>query len=116
MMMQLQREGAKRWKQGNLQRKGTVYFPMRSLVAVLGEAISIPAMLVLYGVVGVKVGRKVWGPITHVQLLRRDEATVVLVEVLEGVVHDLLAVQLAQVDRGCDELLVVDQLVAVDVD
>ena len=50
------------------------------------------------------------------QLLRRDEAAVVLVEVLEGVVHDLLAVQLAQVDRGRDELLVVDQLVAVDVD
>ena len=92
---------------------------MCSPIALLGEAISIPTIKQVpypHGVEGVRVGWTVWGPITHVQLLRRDEAAVVLVKVLEGVMHDLLAVQLAQVDRGRDELLVVDQLVAVDVD
>jgi hypothetical protein len=50
------------------------------------------------------------------QLFGRDEPAVVGVEVLEGIYHDLLLVQLVQVDGGGDELLVVNQLVAIDVD
>ncbi len=51
----------------------------------------------------------------RLQLVARDEATAVLVEEAEGAVQALVALQARQVQRGGQELGVVDRAVAVQV-
>ena len=53
--------------------------------------------------------------LTYPELIRRNEAAVVFVKVLKGFEHSFLLVKLAQVNRGSDELLVIDELVSIDI-